>query len=231
MDKLRIAICDDDALDLAETISMMQQYDSTNQAHISSFDRAVDLLECAVSSEFDIILLDIEMEHPNGYEIAKEIGKCADPPVIIFITKSSAYTLRGYGIALRYIQKPLDKDIFFEAMDAAILEATSHRLTLVADDTTIALRQREVLYIEMFGHYAVAHTKENEYRFRSSLKDVIAKLPRQYFAMPHKSIVVNFEHIKSATSSEITLDNGERIPVSRRRIREFNQAFHKFLGR
>lgn len=116
-------------------------------------------------------------------------------------------------------------------MDAAVQEATAHRLTIFCEDATVALRIPEILYIEMFGHYAVVHTRTREYRFRSSLKEIAEKLPKQCFAQPYKSIVVNLEHITSATNSEIVLVNGERVPISRRRLQEFNEAFYRFLGR
>lgn len=136
-----------------------------------------------------------------------------------------------YGIALRYLQKPLSKGIFEEAMDAAVQEATANRLYFTSEDMTVALPLREIIYIEMFGHYAVVHTETSEYRFRSTLKEIQKKLPQGYFALPHKSIIVNFEHVRSASNSEIVMDSGDSIPISRRRQQEFNKAFYRFLER
>lgn len=153
------------------------------------------------------------------------------PPVIIFVTKSSAYTLKGYGIALRYLQKPLARAAFEEALDASVHEAIAHRLYFTSEDRTVALPLREILYIEMFGHYAVVHTKNSEYRFRSTLKEIQAKLPQGYFALPHKSVLVNFDHVRSASKTEIKMDNDDIIPISRRRHQEFSDAFFRFLGR
>lgn len=231
MSQLRIAICDDEASDLQHVLEMMRLYDANRQMSIQTFSHASALLEQANSEGFDIILLDIEMTQPNGYDVAKELKKQPSPPVIIFVTKSSAYTLQGYGIALRYLTKPLDKDLFFEAMDAAVQEASAHRLTIVCDDTTVVLPMDEVLYVEMFGHYAQIHTAVQEYRFRGTLKEISAILPRQFFAQPHKSIIVNLSKIRSATNEEIRLINGERLPLSRRRLQEFHQALYRFLGR
>lgn len=147
------------------------------------------------------------------------------------MTKSSAYTLKGYGIALRYLQKPLDRTAFEEALDASVHEAIAHRLYFTSEDKTVALPLREILYIEMFGHYAVVHTKTSEYRFRSTLKEIQSKLPQGYFALPHKSVLVNFDHVRSASKTEIKMDNNDTIPISRRRHQEFSDAFFRFLGR
>lgn len=231
MSKLRIAVCDDDPFDLGQTLDMIQQYDKNKNLELISYIRAGDLLRPSVANAFDIVLLDIEMEMPNGYEVAKQLVLAQDPPVIIFVTKSSAYTLKGYGIALRYLQKPLDRSILDEALDASIQEATAHRLYFTSDDKTVVLPLRKILYIEMYGHYAIVHTASSEYRFRSTLKEIQSKLPQGYFALPHKSILVNFEHIRSASKNEIQMDNGATIPISRHRHREFSNAFFRFLER
>ena len=130
MGKLRIAVCDDDPIDLDNTISMIEKYDKSKTFDIVSFTHASPLLNTTSVGAFDILLLDIEMKAPNGYDVARQITATASPPVIIFVTKSSAYTLKGYGIALRYLQKPLDEAIFEEALDASVQEATAHRSTL-----------------------------------------------------------------------------------------------------
>ena len=231
MDKIRIGICDDEVADLIAVLQLAQEYDAGQQMHISIYVRAADLLAEAKNAAFDIALLDIEMEPPTGFDAAKELIALERPPVIIFTTKSSAYSLKGYGIALRYLQKPLIKADFYEEMDSAIREVKAHRFSFVVGNTMIVLPISDVQYIEMFGHYAIVHDANNEYRFRSTLKEIIAGLPKGYFAMPHKSILVNLEHIKSATSTDLLLDNGVRLPISRRKQQEFNQMFFGFLGR
>lgn len=229
MGTLRIAVCDDEPLDLSNTIEMIKEYDKVKMFDIVPFTRASSLLNAA--DAFDIILLDIEMEAPNGYDAARQIAAAPNPPVIIFVTKSSTYTLKGYGIALRYLQKPLERTVLEEALDASVQEASAHRLSFTSDDQTVALPLRSILYIEMGGHYATIHTYSSEYRVRSTLKELQNKLPQGYFALPHKSILVNFEHVLSASKNEIQMDNGAAIPINRHRYKEFNDAFFHFLER
>lgn len=171
------------------------------------------------------------MPSPNGFEAAQQLIKSNEPPSIIFTTKSNAYAVKGYGIAIRYLQKPITYDAISEAFDVAIAEANAHRLTIQVDNTIHAIRLRDVQYIEVFGHYAIIHTEKEAYRYRSSLKEIIGRLPRGYFSICHKSYVVNLEHIKSATSTEIVMDSGTVIPIGRTKAQEFNQAFYRFLGR
>lgn len=231
MEKLRLGICDDETQDLVHILEMVRRYDVDCQLQITTFLHAKDLLNAAKEAGFDITILDIEMEPPTGFDVAKELISMPNPPIVIFATKSNAYALKGYGIAIRYLQKPVDQKDFFEAMDAAISDATAHRLTFQIDASLISIHLRDIQYIETFGHYAVVHTSEEAYRFRSTLKDVMSRLPKGYFASPHKSYVVNLEHIRSASASEIILDCGAVVPIGRKRMQEFNDALYRFLGR
>ena len=231
MEQLRIGICDDESEDLVYSLDLVKKYDRAQQFAVSTFLRASDLLEAAKNVPFDIVLLDIEMPSPNGFEAAQQLIKSNEPPSIIFTTKSNAYAVKGYGIAIRYLQKPITYDAISEAFDVAIAEANAHRLTIQVDNAIHAIRLRDVQYIEVFGHYAIIHTEKEAYRYRSSLKEIIGRLPRGYFSICHKSYVVNMEHIKSATSTEIVLDSGAVIPIGRTKAQEFNQAFYRFLGR
>lgn len=231
MEKFRIAICDDEALDLTKTIELVKRYDAQNQLRVEVFFRSLDLQEAVKKEKFEIILLDIEMDPPSGFDIAKEFAKLDDSPTIIFTTKNKAYSLKGYGIAIRYLQKPLSYDTLCEAMDVALEEATAHRFTIQIDGVLHAIKLRDIQYIEILGHYATVHTLTNDYRFRATLKDLIRKLPRGYFVPTHKSFIVNLEHIKSASSTDILLDCGVTIPIGRTKSEDFNQSLFRFLGR
>lgn len=231
MDQLRIAICDDEILDLSQTLDLVKKYDSNNQLQITTFLRATDLMEKSKSNPFNIVLLDIEMEPPTGFDIAKELILSDNSPTIIFTTKSNAYALKGYGIAIRYLQKPLVYESLMEALDIAISDATAHRITIQTENILHTVRLRDVQYIEIFGHYANIHTDTKTYRLRTTLKEIMGRLPKGFFVLTHKSFIVNLEHITSATTSEVNLDCGATIPIGRTKVREFNQALFRYLGR
>lgn len=231
MGNLRIAVCDDESIDLAKTVDLLKSYNSEQQFQVASFMNAGELLSSAKNYSFDIVLMDIEMEPLNGFDAAKYLIAMDSPPVVIFTTKSNAYTLKGYGIAIRYLQKPLVAQDLYEALDVAIAEASAHRLTIQVENTIHAIPLRDIHYIETFGHYAVIHTGKESFRLRSTLKEIMAKLPRGYFVPTHKSYIVNLEHIRNATATEIHLDNGAAIPIGRTKAQEFSQALYRFLGR
>lgn len=55
-------------------------------------------------SQYDIILMDVEMKFMDGMSAAEEIRKVDTEVVIIFITNMAQYAIRGYAVdALDYV--------------------------------------------------------------------------------------------------------------------------------
>lgn len=228
---MRIAICDDEACERRGIQEYVLRYFSGENVQIDEFPSAKGLLDAAQDTRFDLVLLDIEMEHPTGFEAAQALKRTGDSPCIIFVTKSQAYSVRGYGLAFRYLVKPLNWSLFCQAIDAFRLEHQANTLSFRMDDYQIAVPVKSILYIESFGHTAVVHTKERQYTFRATLLELRARLPRGCFAAPQKSYLVNMHYILSASTTDVILENGEHIPISRRKRADFDRCFNDFLGR
>ena len=96
---MKIAVCDDEQHDLDLLCALIHQYNSAFD--LTAFHRADALLDAFQADFFDLVFLDIEMEAPNGFEAAELLMSRPEKPLIVFVTNSSAYTLRGYGVAFR----------------------------------------------------------------------------------------------------------------------------------
>ncbi len=46
----------------------------------------------------------------------------------------------------------------------------------------------------------------------------------------HQSYLVNYYLIKSRSKSEVTLSNGQKLPISEERQKKFNIQYSKLLG-
>ena len=230
MSTINIAVCDDEADEREEILQLIKRYHSGWTP--AQFSSAKDLLHATEKVEFDLILLDIEMAPPTGFEVAKQIvGKQQSHPLIIFITKSNAYTIKGYGIAFRYLVKPVIWDDFVLAMDAAVDELKANHFSFEYNNGMFSVPLQSIYYIESFAHIAVIHTTNEEFRIRATLSDLKQNLSLSRFTAPHKSYLVNMAHINTVSTDEIVLTSGDRIPISRRRRQEFNSDFCRFLGR
>lgn len=225
---MQIAICDDDPKDLHLLREMLKRYDP--HITVDSFSTAMDLYRRAQKTEYDAVLLDIEMDAPTGYEIAMQLAREESHPMIVFVTNSAAYAVQGYGLALRYLLKPLTMEAITEAMDAIRQELQGNRLVVMLNGTYHVLKLQDILYAEVVNHHITLHTTGGSFSCRTSLKELTGQLPGRWFCAPHQSYVVNFLHIRTASSQEVCMTDGTRIPISRSRQRDFQQNFHRFLG-
>lgn len=225
---MRIAVCDDEPEALERITELLCEYDGSIVP--DRFISASELLSCAERTSYDAVFLDIEMSSPNGYEAAMELIKSANHPLIVFVTHTSAYAVRGYGVAFRYLLKPVTETELARVMHEIEAELSSKRVILNIDGSPTVLSVDEILYAEVFGHTTVLYTGSGSFKFRSTLKDLLAQLPAGLFCSPHQSYLINLMHVRSAGRDTVAMSNGDIVPISRRKRAEFMHGFHMYLG-
>lgn len=87
----------------------------------------------------------------------------------------------------------------------------------VSDCGQVAVRPSEISWMRADDNYVVLHREMDELRVRSTLKTLLEKLPEQGFFQTHRSAVVNLNHIAKVGNLRITLNDGTKVPISRRR--------------
>lgn len=225
---MRLAICDDDPQDLSHLYSLLVAYDS--QTEVDTFSTAAELYNSTRQQDYDAVILDIEMGSPNGYEIALRLAREEPHPIILFLTNSASYAVQGYGLALRYLLKPLTANALAEAMEAVGQVLCNNRLSITLDGTTHLWKVHDILYAEVVNHRVTLHMTNSTFSFRGSLRDLSAQIPSQWFSSPHQSYIVNLLHVQSVSTHAVYLTDGTNISISRRRQSEFMRSFHRFLG-
>ena len=67
----------------------------------------------------DLVLLDVQMPHGNGFEVLEAIN-LERPPILIFITAWDSYALKAFEVsALDYLLKPFSDERFYQALERA----------------------------------------------------------------------------------------------------------------
>ena len=67
----------------------------------------------------DLVLLDVQMPHRNGFEVLEALD-LERPPILIFITAWDNYALRAFEVsALDYLLKPFSDERFYQALARA----------------------------------------------------------------------------------------------------------------
>ncbi len=223
-----IAICDDAPEDLELLVEYARRYDPG--LAVRAFPSAKALLAAYPQEKYDIVFMDIEMEPPNGFEAAERLRREPDAPCIIFTTQTLNYAVRGYGLALRYLPKPIEYDAFSEALALALYERTPQKISVSSDSGTEVLNVADIIWFEVYGHNVCFHLRERrELQVRCTFSSVL-ELVRPYpFAQIHKSYCVNLGFVERAEQSNVRLTDGTRLPVGRSCLSSFRERLRNYL--
>jgi len=230
-----IAVVEDSAQDRAVLDSYLEKYQQEKNCHfqITHFSDG-DEIALGYKGGYDLILMDIEMTFLDGMSAAEEIRR-ADPEVlIIFITNSPQYAIKGYAVqALDYILKPLSYYAFCQRMNHVrelLGRRQKHFLTVPCAGGVQKLDVSDIYYVEICDHDLLFHTKQGEVHSTGSMRDVEQKLPPENFFRSSKAYLVNLEHV-DGIQDEDAIVNGERVQISRAKRKAFLAALNHYMGK
>ena len=231
---LEIAICDDDVIFTGKTEDLLEKLGQRYkiQLDIEVFWDGQELVETIKSGKrFDIIYLDIEMKKMSGIELSNIIRKKNKTVNLVFVTGEFKYALHGYKVgALQYLMKPIKKEDLFECLDIIkekikVTNDSGNYITIELPKRSIKLNCETIEYCIMFSPYIDIYTTSDKITIRKKISDMEQMLPKGNFVRCHRSYLVNIKYIKVVNKDTITLENGIKIPISRGKYEEVNEAF------
>ena len=228
---LNIAICDDEDVQTALLSSFVTKWASARDQTIAiSTYASAESFSFAWSGDkrFDLLLLDIQMSGQSGIELARDIRRKDESLTILFITGLSDYINEGYEVsALHYLIKPIKEEKLFACLDKACKKIIAEQPThLIAyNGEYLRLYQKDIFYVEAFAHTVAIQTQEAVYEIRKNIGQMENELDARMFVRTHRSYLVGLKHIGKIGKTELTLDTGQALPVSRRLYPLINQAF------
>ena len=223
-----IAVCDDSGADREYVMNFVKQWASKSghAVNLSAFPSAENFLFLyEEKSDYDILLLDIEMGAMDGVELAKRLRKTNDTVQIVFITGYSDYISEGYEVAaLHYLMKPVNKDKLFSVLDRALEKRKQEErcLNLEAYGEMVRIPFYEIRYLDVHQNYVTVHAKA-EYTVKRTLGDVERELDDR-FSRVGRSMIVNLKYIQRVTKTDVYLSDGTVLPLPRGAYEPLNRA-------
>lgn len=201
-----------------------------------------------------LVFLDVEMPHLNGFEVLKQLEPLSFE--VIFVTAFSHYAVDAFEHqATGYITKPVNAEKLQAAVNTAtkrIEEKTINKnlFSLLTQNTRqevpdkiplsttgglLFVKLTDIVFCESSGNYT--------YFFLSDEKKIVVSrqlgeyeklLPENSFIRIHDKYIINLSFIKEyikGSGGEVVLENGKQLPVATRRKEEFLARFEKWLRR
>lgn len=230
---MRIALCDDQE-SISEQLSMLiMKFNMENQYQneLSSFSTPSRLYDYMNMSQVDLIFMDLEFcnTSEDGIEWSKKILKKFPHTMIIILTAYTERYKEGYvARAFRFMTKPVQERELFENLYACMEELQlTQSVSLSRRGISQNILIRDICYLSAQSGGSEVWTRTDMYYCEESLLQWEQRLPSAVFFRCHNKYMVNLTHVTGFEHQVLTLINGEKIPVSRRKWKAFQIAYMK----
>jgi two-component system, LytTR family, response regulator len=207
-----------------------------------------------INKQPDLAFLDIKMRGGGGFELLAKLNQINF--AVVFVTAHQEYALKALKEqAVDYLIKPINKSDLEEAINKSLeliqLKkfyanntniALKNSITVPQDDFLVInkhkgekLKAEEITYIKAESNYSTVYTRTNSYTLSKTLKEIEESIcnDNNKLIRIHKSFIVNYNYVQAIlrlnTENFVTLKNGEKIGVSRRRWLLIKEVFKNYL--
>lgn len=235
------AVLIDDELHCLETLSLLLQEHCKDVAIVASCRSASTGMDAIRQQQPDLVFLDVEMPHMNGFRMLEQIGKLDFS--VVFTTSYDQYAIRAIRYsALDYLLKPVDvKELqaavnkFEQSKKTPATEQIKHlleqingkgtafnKLALPTTDGFELVPSEDIIRCEANDNYTHLFLRSGRRIIASrTLKDIEEQLKLfPHFLRVHHSYIINLNEIVKYTRGEggyLSMSDGSTVNVSRSR--------------
>ena len=186
----------------------------------------------AYSSNFDVVIMDIDMPQMNGIQTAADLRKVDDKVVLIFVTFLAKYAIKGYAVdALDYVVKPVNYHTFKLKIARAIERCRKNargRVFLPTSEGEIGIDIDRLDYIEISGHTVFYHTQSGVYKAYGTMKGIEERLPERQFFKCNRCYLVNLHSVVKLEGNVVSVGS-DKLVISRTRRKAFVDALASYV--
>lgn len=229
---MRVAICDDEAIDREETRREIKAYNK--DIEIVEYIDGSDLVQS--KERFDLIFLDVEMEKLDGVTTAKQLRRKNVDAEMVFLTSHENYVYDAFDVrALQFIKKPLEKVKLVKVLKTVEKELVEeYKVELNLDGEKCYVNVKDIVYLESYGDgLYVYDCLENVYdERRGTLKKWSERLNGKGFVQIHRSYMISMYYVERYGNNQVKLKGfDDRLEVSRRYAPRYKESFMDFVRR
>ena len=239
MDAIRVAIVDDNKMEMERAVSAVTQLIDENQYKVSikQYTNGKQLIaDLEDEILYDVYLLDIDLPDYPGFDLAERIHRMNPAAYVVFNTShdnlgKKTFPFFPYATIFKSEgEKPIR--MIIDRICKEIVESEDGVYMIHNERRFVRFPMREIVYIEKEGKNTVFHCKGDiTYEERRPLKEVYSVLPEDQFAYIDKGVVINLLHIKKVLAHELMTTEDELLSISRQMRPKLNDKLMEYFER
>lgn len=232
-ERLRIAVCDDDqfASEIVQDAIQRVLSNKRIQGEAYTFNSAKQLEQQMDRTDFDLLMLDIEMPGIDGISFGRKLREQGSKVDIVYVSNREDKVFESLRVnPWGFIRKKHfleDVQGIMEAYLKHLQEEDSKKLVLRSGEDTVVIAIDDICYIEGSRKEQEIWLKEHKapVAVKSSMQDLENELKPWGFLRVHKGYLVNYRYICMFKGNDIILEEGTAVPVSRRKMTEVKEQY------
>lgn len=233
---MKIAIVDDDTSCLYDITTKLHQFESQREDihfEIQAYSSISTFLDHYHSQYFDLVYLNVNIDHSKGIELAQIIRKRQSNCMIILIADHIEYVHESFAVqAFQYLQKPFDDELFISELQRAVHQYRYHKKAFIlsTEKGRTVFHLKDIIYIETsYSAYKICTTRNSYYgQYKQAIKIKEEMLNFSFFKIS-RSLIVNLDYVKQFDYLTVVMSNGDILPISRKRFKDFKRMFYEHV--
>lgn len=235
MNNINILILEDEALHAAKLEILLEEMD---YRVLPIVDNTAEALRVFQATRPDLVILDIRLRgEADGISFAQQLRELNEGDLpIIFLTSlndSSTFERAKATKPHAFLLKPVDRFSLQHAIELALQNAFSDQenrtvkalesalsngrhLFVKQQKKLIKVAIEDITVVEVDGKYCQLFTIDQKFLVRTSLKELLKKLPPELYLQTHRNYLVNVNTIAEIDLEEMLIQTATRdVPISK----------------
>ncbi|MBO5372892.1 MAG: response regulator transcription factor [Lachnospiraceae bacterium] len=229
MERIHVGICDDMPEAIEQIYKIITPYleNSKWDIEVCTFENGEEVLK--EIEKLHILFLDIEMPGIDGIEVGGMFQR-KNPACRIIMATGMEYRFKeAFKIAaFRFVTKPFEEKEVIEAFTEALDTMRGlETIELYERRNLYSIPQRKICVVKAYDSFVEAYVEGKWMRRRDTIAGMCEELDETLFYQIDRRFLVNMMHIDKYKNGVVEVA-GERFKVSRRRRKDFEQAYREF---
>lgn len=238
MKRIRMTVCDDEETARGIVASSFQTIFAQHgvETEVTVCGTVAELIRKQLVSISDLLILDIDMPGMNGVSFGRKLREQKNEIDIIYVSNREDRVFDSLKVnPVGFVRKShlLEDipDVVEHYIHSNQKASRSRNLIVETKERIISIPLKRILYFEGARNCQLIHVQgqTDTLPIRRNLQDLEDELREEGFLRIHKGYLVNFDYIRLIGETDVLLTNGERVPMSRRKVQETKAQFLKLM--